>query len=118
MVVVHVLKVNSVQKLPLKHAKNALLVFFKRKTKFPVHFVKNARRGGINHQITRPVVRILVASNPKIAAMTSIGYPTNFLTGVKNPGQVVCLARMVGPAVVPLARRAFTPCSGGPSVQV
>ena len=111
-------KASLVKQKGKKNAMSALLVFFNRKTKMPVNLVKNARQDGINHQPTLPIVLILVASNPKIAATMNIGYPTNFPKKMKNPEPVVKIALTVGRASVPLAKRASVRCLGGQSVRL
>jgi hypothetical protein len=54
----HVPKASLVKQQDKKNAMNALLGFFNRKTKLPVHLARNVHRDGINRSITRPVVLI------------------------------------------------------------
>jgi hypothetical protein len=109
----HVPKASLVKQMDKKNAMNALLGFFNRKTKTPVSPVKNARQDGANRWKTLPIVPILVASNLKIVATTSIGSPTNFPTKKQNSEPVVTIAHRVGHAPVPLVKRASVLCLGG-----
>jgi hypothetical protein len=114
MVAERVPKVSLVKQKGKKNAKNALLGFFNRKTKLPVHLAKNVHRDGINRSITRPVVLISVELNPRIVGTMNTGCLTK-----KNPKRlVVCNAQRVGHVLVQLQKEAFVLCLDGPSVQM
>ena len=79
--------------------------------------VQHVPRVGLKKTQVNRFATTPVASNLKIAATTNIGYPTNSPTKKQNPEPVATIAHRVGRAQVPLAKRAFVPCSGGQNAQ-
>jgi len=107
--VVHVLKVNLVQKQPLKNVAIVPLGFSNLKILKEVQNAFHAHRGGSKKRKAKAVVLILVVLNPRIVGTMNTGCPTkNNLTKL-----VVCLAHRVGHVWVQLNKQAFVLCSGG-----
>ena len=112
-VVEHVPKASLVNQRDKKNVPYAPTIGFNHKIYLKVKLATNVHVGGCKRTKVNRFATTPVASNPKIAATTNIGYRTNFPTKMNNPKPVVSIAQPVDHASVPLANRASVRCSGG-----
>ena len=114
-VVEHVPKASLVNQRDKKNVPYAPTIGSNHKIYLEVKLATSVHVGGCKRTKANRFATTPVASNPKIAATTNIGYRPNFPTKINNPKPVVSIALSVDRAKVPLAKRAFVRCLGGQS---